>query len=467
MPPLTRGVRLQDRFELTERIGLGGMSEVWRATDTILGRTVAVKVLSSPVAADPVLHAATWREARAAARLAHPNVTQVYDYGEASLPGGTVPYLVMELVEGRSLAERLTAGPLLWPEAAAIGAQVAAALAAAHRLGVVHRDIKPGNVMLGRGGAKVLDFGVAALAGAGGDTGWLVGTPAYAAPEALYPGPVSPAGDVYALGALLYEMLTGRPPVVARTWADAEAAHRAGASIPALDVPGLPRAVDRLVQRCLSMDPAERPTAEVAAVALASASGLPDPTETLPPVDPDDRPAEANYAVGSAALPHPPTMVEPAPAYEPAEPARLNPLLLLGVVAATATLVIAAMLVVAALRPAGDRDGTGAAPGPTTAATSGAPTTTGAAPQSREEIVTAFEALLDTADIDGDDDEELRHKLDDLRDARGQGNKVRDAARELVDKLEEFMEEGRIDTATGEQLIALLQPLTGGRDGNG
>src|SRR5262249_51816797 len=248
MSPFSPGMTLHDRFSLRERIGRGGMSEVWSADDQVLGRTVAVKVLAVPLAADPLLRAATWREARATAQLTHPHITQVYDYGEASVPGGgVVPYLVMELVAGENLADRLRSGPLPWPEAVRVTAQVADALAAAHRSGIVHRDIKPDNVMLTGSGAKVLDFGIAALAG-GSDTdgGRLVGTPGYAAPERLRLAPAAPAGDVYALGALLYEMLTGHPLVPAQSWQDAAAAHRAGVPVPSLDVLGLPRPATRL-----------------------------------------------------------------------------------------------------------------------------------------------------------------------------------------------------------------------------
>ncbi|MEU4717204.1 serine/threonine protein kinase, partial [Micromonospora purpureochromogenes] len=118
MSSLTPTTRLHDRYVLRAPIGLGGMSEVWRADDEVLHRPVAVKALAAQLAADPQLRATIQREARAAARLTHPHVTQVYDYGEATLPGGVVvPYLVMELVEGRSLADRLTAGPLAWPDA--------------------------------------------------------------------------------------------------------------------------------------------------------------------------------------------------------------------------------------------------------------------------------------------------------------------------------------------------------------
>src|SRR5262249_9527998 len=156
-----------------------------------------------------------------AARLAHPHVTQVYDYGEAALPSGAVvAYLVMELLQGQSLADRLRLGPLRWQQATAMAAQVAAAVAAAHHGGVGHPDIKPGNVMLTQAGAKILDFGIAALGGGepAADGGRLVGTPAYAAPERLQPGVASPESDVYALGALLYEALTGHPPVIVTTW---------------------------------------------------------------------------------------------------------------------------------------------------------------------------------------------------------------------------------------------------------
>jgi eukaryotic-like serine/threonine-protein kinase len=492
MPSFSPGLRLHDRFILTDRIGLGGMSEVWRATDAVLGRAVAVKMLSSPLAADPVLRAATWREARAAARLAHPNVTQVYDYGEATLPGGAVvPYLVMELVEGQSLADRLTAGPLPWPDAAAIGAQVAAALAAAHRLGVVHRDVKPANVMLTPTGAKVLDFGIAALAGAGTDTdaGWLVGTPAYAAPERLWPGPAQPASDVYALGVLFHEMVTGRRPLAGDSWVEAQAARRAGVTVPPLDAPGLPRRLTRLAQACLSSDPNDRPSAEDMAVALAAASGLPDPTEKLPlvaspygvdglPTAPDAgtptataQPSPPGYAVGSAALPHPPTMVERAPAYaEPAEPAGRSRLLLVGVLGAVAALVLGTVLVAAALRTGGGPGGAGTAQaGPSTTGaasatgSSAAPTTSSPA-RDRAGIVLALGQLIDAAEqagrLDEDDADNLRERVAGL-DNRGKGN-VRKKADELVSKIEEMMEEGRIDTATGSQLISLLEPLAGG-----
>ncbi|BCB83290.1 hypothetical protein Psuf_006030 [Phytohabitans suffuscus] len=295
------GLLLHDRYAIVEQIGVGGMSEVWLAVDQVLDRRVAVKALTATLVEEPDLFAATWREARATAKLTHPHVTQIYDYGEQRFGDGTVvPYLVMELLDGRNLADRLTAGPLPWPDAVRTAAQVAAGLAAAHRMGVVHRDVKPGNVMLTPTGAKVLDFGIAALAGSRpdeGDGGWLVGTPAYAAPERLDAGPPDPAADVYALGALLYEALTGRPPLAVATWDEAEQAHRRSPSVAPPSVPGLPSGVAALVLACLFLDPDRRPRAQEVADALEAAvpaTGQADPRSGDP-----RRPA-ARYARGVA-----------------------------------------------------------------------------------------------------------------------------------------------------------------------
>ncbi|KXK59104.1 serine/threonine protein kinase [Micromonospora rosaria] len=289
MSPFTPDLRLHGRYLLRTRIGLGGMSEVWRADDEVLHRPVAVKALVAQFAADPQLRATIQREARAAARLTHPHITQVYDYGEATLAGGVVvPYLVMELVDGENLAERLAAGPLPWPEAARTAGEVAAALAAAHRLGVVHRDVKPGNVMLTETGAKVLDFGIAALSGphllAGRPGDPLMGTPAYTAPERLTPGPPDPASDVYALGVLLYRALTGRTPLRVRTFAEAAEAHRQGVPVPPPAVPGLPADLATLTLACLAADPARRPSAARVAARLGAGRPVDPPTTSVPVV---------------------------------------------------------------------------------------------------------------------------------------------------------------------------------------
>src|SRR5206468_10403014 len=188
--------RLADRYRLVERLGAGGMSEVWRGYDEVLGRLVAVKMLCGRHADDAATRAAIRVEARAAGRLTHPHVTSVYDYGET--PDGT-PFVVMEFLDGEPLDRRLARGSLPWPAGLRIAAEVASALAAAHARGLVHRDIKPANVMLTATGAKVVDFGIAALVGQRADP-VLVGTPAYVAPERVHGSAVTAANDVYALG---------------------------------------------------------------------------------------------------------------------------------------------------------------------------------------------------------------------------------------------------------------------------
>jgi serine/threonine-protein kinase len=501
---------LHDRFTLRERVGVGGMSEVWRADDQVLGRAVAVKALAIPLAADPLLRAATWREARAAARLTHPHVTQVYDYGEAPLPGGTmVPYLVMELVDGESLADRLRSGPLPWTEAARIGAEVAGALTVAHGLGIVHRDIKPGNVMLTATGAKVLDFGIAALTGGGSDTdgGRMVGTPAYAAPERLQAAPATPAIDVYALGVTLYESLTGHPPVPAATWHDAAGAHRAGVPVAPLEIPGLPRRVSRLCLACLDPDPAERPTAAEVAASLSAAAGQPparlsqqpaapsgplsQPPPAQPPLgqpplgttvlSPVGPPAPAGrsrvpapaagYAVGSAPLPHPRTMIEPVTALgdppDAVPPGRLPRRLLIGLVAAVVVLGLALALVTAALLSGNGGRTAGSGPGSTTASppVSAAPSTSVIpSPTSGGTVVDQLDQAISDAlaagRISGDTADKLRDQLNNLRDDAGRG-RVRKAAQAMKKTIDELLNDGEIDPGTADQLNGLLDALIG------
>jgi hypothetical protein len=262
MDSLAPGTLLARRYRLLDRIGVGGMSVIWRAHDEMLERGVAVKVLAAELAADSRFRDLVRAEARAAAALVHPNVTATYDYGETvGADGETTAFVVMELLEGEALSNRLTAGPLPWPEALRVCAEVADALAAAHRHGIVHRDVTADNVMLSGGGAKVLDFGIATTVGApdDDDDGMTFGTPAYVAPERLDGRRAWPANDTYALGVLLFEMLTGHPPYPAETWEDLAGAPRGDP--PPLTVPGLPEPVVDLVRRCLAIDPQLRPTA--------------------------------------------------------------------------------------------------------------------------------------------------------------------------------------------------------------
>lgn len=268
---------LGERYRLIEQLGAGGMSVVWRGYDEVLGRQVAVKVLASRLASDKAFRHRIRIEAQAAARLCHPNITNVYDYGESEQVGLTVPYVVMELVDGGPLSSRLgRGGQLPWREAVTIGAEVASALATAHARGVVHRDVTPGNVMLTPTGVKVVDFGISALVGESeqGPDGALLGTPAYLAPERLDNGQVSPATDVYAVGLLLYRMLTGRLPWQASTTTQMLRAHMYNDPDPMPPVVGLPAEVEELVRRCLAKSPADRPSTADVARTLADAAGI-------------------------------------------------------------------------------------------------------------------------------------------------------------------------------------------------
>ncbi|MGC4747507.1 serine/threonine-protein kinase [Micromonospora sp. DT201] len=475
-------LRLHDRYVLHERIGLGGMSEVWRADDDVLGRPVAIKVLAGQLAADPQLRATIQREARAAARLTHPHVTQVYDYAEATLTGGVVvPYLVMELVEGHNLADRLRTGPLPWPEAVRVAGQIAAALAAAHRIGVVHRDVKPGNVMLTDTGAKVLDFGIAALGGLDGQSGEpLMGTPAYFAPERLTAGPPDPASDVYALGALLYRTLTGRAPLPVQSWEDALEVHRRGTPVPPLRVPGLPADIAELTVACLAADPAHRPTAAQLARRFGASQPVEPPTELL--------------RILPAA--HPPTLIDrsaapPVPvAAVPARrrsrrplavPARRRSRRPLAVLVAAGLAVLVGLGALLAEGPFGDPAGpkpaeiagppstSAPAPAPTThsptptapssppASSTASPTVGQQVPVSLREVTSEFGAVLAAAIARGDVERKTAEDLrDDLADL---SRRTRDRAKRVADLREhiaELVERGRLPAQTGAQLDALL-----------
>lgn len=271
-----RSIRtLGGRYELDRRIGVGGMSEVWRAHDPVLDRPVAVKLMTPVHAADAGgvdAYALIRAEARTVARLSHPNIAGVHDFGTVPVPPGRpAPYIVMELIEGRTLSAQLSAGPLDWPAAVRICAEVAAALSAAHGNGIVHRDVKPANVMLTAAGVKMLDFGIAAALGRRDEEpeGTVVGTPAFVPPERFAGAPATPATDTYALGVMLYLCLTGQLPWPMPSGEVVAKPRPAPDPSPLLAVPGLPPAVVDLCLNCLSDDPAERPTSYLAALLLS------------------------------------------------------------------------------------------------------------------------------------------------------------------------------------------------------
>ncbi|BEL06750.1 hypothetical protein Q0Z83_049410 [Actinoplanes sichuanensis] len=312
---MNTGDLIDGRFRLRGRLGAGGMSVVWRAHDEVLGRDVAVKVLAPALARDPARLAHIRDEARAVARLRHPNIVEVYDYGEA----GSLPYLVMEVVEGRTLAHLLTAGALPWPTAVIICAQVAAALAAAHERSVVHRDVKPANVVVSQARVKLLDFGISAVSGDDDrSAGELLGTPAYLAPERLEHGVARPATDVYALGLLLYRALAGRPPWPASTATQMLRAHRYQEPHDLPPVAGLPAEVAELCRRCLAKDPDQRPGAAAAAATLATAVAL-DPAILALPTGTPDSPGRRSAGI-PAGVAGRPAGTDPAITARPSRP---------------------------------------------------------------------------------------------------------------------------------------------------
>lgn len=252
---------LVDRYVLSERMGSGGMGTVWRAHDKQLGRDVAVKLLHDGLAADATLADRFRGEALSAARLTHPNAVAVFDTGEEQ----GIPFIVMELVEGPSLHTILAEhGPLPVPEVARIGLAVTSALAHAHGRGLIHRDMKPANVLLDDGSRepKVADFGIAkGLEDSGGltRTGGLIGTAAYLSPEQVSGQPATPASDVYAVGCLLYACLVGDAPFTG-TAPVAIAMKHLNEPVPRLRDrrPDVPESFAAVIHRALEKDPARR-----------------------------------------------------------------------------------------------------------------------------------------------------------------------------------------------------------------
>jgi serine/threonine protein kinase len=259
------------RYRAVRRIDAGGMGEIWEADDTLLGRRVAIKVLAEELAGDPVALRRFRREARATAKLDHPNVIRVYDFID-----GEAPFLVLELLEGHTLADRLRRdGALPALEAARIAAAVADGLDVAHRAGIVHRDIKPSNIMLtANGGVKVMDFGIAAAWEAHSTTGQqLLATASYTAPERIMGARASPAADLYSLGVVLYEMLTGRPPFLADTAEQLLRAHLEVAPRPVRSlVFWVPAEIAAACEGALAKDPAGRPASAGALAAQLRAA---------------------------------------------------------------------------------------------------------------------------------------------------------------------------------------------------
>ncbi|NEE31875.1 serine/threonine protein kinase [Streptomyces sp. SID7982] len=310
------------RYRLTRRLGRGGMAEVFAAEDVRLGRTVAVKLLRSDLAEDPVSKARFTREAQSVAGLNHHAVVAVYDSGEDRVGNSTVPYIVMEIVEGHTIRDLLVNAEAPGPEQALIIVSgVLEALAYSHQHGIVHRDIKPANVIITDAGAvKVMDFGIArALHGAQStmtQTGMVMGTPQYLSPEQALGKAVDHRSDLYATGCLLYELLALRPPFTGETPLSVVYQHVQDQAVPPSEVSdAAPPELDGLVMRSLAKDPDDRfQSAEEMrglvqyGLQMLQQQGGHTRTWNTGPVDLHEggnTPAMGVGAMGGAGLPHP------------------------------------------------------------------------------------------------------------------------------------------------------------------
>ena len=342
-------VIMNDRYEMQQRIGRGGMADVYLARDILLDRLVAIKVLFPEFATDPAFVERFRREAQSAGNLNHPNIVSVYDWGRSN----NTYFMAMEYVPGRTLAEALAdVGQINATKAAEVGIEVAAALSFAHRNNVVHRDIKPGNILIGSNGQlKVADFGIARALGSAADSnltqvGAVMGTAAYLSPEQAQGGQPDPRSDLYSLGIVLYEMVAGHPPFSGDNPVSIAYKQVHDSPQPLNQIAGdVPRAFEAIVARLLAKDPGTRyPTAEAArddlrrfrdgvpVQALADAINRRNgdqsstdnaPTTVIPagpivggPDDPAYTPTSAVHDAGATSV-LPRTTINPNPAYPP------------------------------------------------------------------------------------------------------------------------------------------------------
>ncbi len=446
-------VVLSGRYELGSVIGHGGMARVHRGQDLVLGRTVAVKILSSPYDRDERFVARFRREARAAARLAHPNIVAVFDTGS----DGDTHYIVMEHVEGRTLHDAiLLEAPMAPRRVAEIADAMAAALAAAHEAGIVHRDVKPANVMLtSEGEVKVMDFGLARAVDAETltRTGFILGTASYVSPEQAQGGTTDARSDLYSLGCVLYEMLAGRPPFVGDSPVAALYQHVNEPALPPSLFHPVPADLETVVLRCLAKDPADRfqsalelrrelrrageqaaPEATTMPVMVGGVVRLPEPTEVLeePEGEAGTRSKDRRWR-GAAAV--------------------------AGLVVLVLLLVPAVRLLTRAEEPAGR----GGATSPAMTSPSASPTI-----EPRPTVSEAYSSLVASifegrqgGPITEGAAEDLLHRAEEIRRAyvEGDGEDLVGEIEEFADKLEEFVEQHEVTPSRARAIVEALDNL--------
>ena len=483
------GALLAGRYRLIAPLGSGGMATVHRARDERLERDVAIKILLPNHAGDPVLAARFEREARSMAAAAHPGVVAVFDVDPGDPAAGVEPFFVMELCPGGSLADRLAGGQRLSPDdLIPILISVADGLAGLHASGVVHRDVKPSNIMLAPSRAKLADFGLARSDDAAEPSdltapGTAVGTMAYLAPDVLAGGPAGPAGDVYALGVAAFAGLTGSMPRRASSIAELVAAGGQPPPLVSSVAPDLGTAFDESVAAALDPDPAKRPDALTLASTLTTALGRwsrsrhgAAPVAVLPPADLD-----ATTAVVSTTPPPPweetarvsPT-ARPTPAASgPSSPASSRANL---VAAAILALLIVAALALAAGRPGDGRPGSsvavgaGASPNASAAASPSATPSPAPSPspsptraptpsvaQQALEAMAGVDAAINAArgegGLKGKEANDLEKRARDVRSALQEGNldaaaKAAAGLANAVEKLDDDIDDEEADRLT-------------------
>ena len=465
---------LLDRYELIRLIGAGGMAQVWEGRDAVLERTVAVKTVDLSGSTDPTLGERLQREAVSTATLAHPDIVTVHDAGVE----GDTAFFVMELLEGSDLATTLRGGPLPIHDVARIGARVAGALAAAHQAGIVHRDIKPGNVLVNGDQVTVVDFGIATVARAAQATmtapGTVLGTPQYISPEQVQGRPATPASDMYSTGCLLMALATGSGPFVGDDALAVLHQHIAEAPPRMVDRrPDVPAELDDLVGRLLDKDPAARPTAvqtrdalrrlavatpETAAATVAMTMA---PTLAMPVgVGAVGLGAAGLAAAGLAAAAAPPVIPVP-PAESGASPPRSDeprrrrklPLAL----GAAAALVVAVIAI--ALSTGGPQDPTAEASEPVVGESAEAQEEAPAEdPAPPPPAADDFVGLLAGMPVDEASRTDLLSRYQEVADAAASGNTktMGEKLVELSDRIDELIDDEALTQADGDVLRAAL-----------
>ncbi|HZD96893.1 MAG TPA: protein kinase [Micromonosporaceae bacterium] len=470
---------LGDRYRLEEVLGSGGMATVWRGWDLRLERAVAVKTLDHAGLSDPSVAERFDREARTVARLTHPNIVAVYDVGTQDGVG----YLVMELIGGVSVATLLDSGPLSVQQAVAIAAQTCDALGAAHSAGVIHRDVKPANIMVTHAGAvKVCDFGIARQLHAAGLTltapDSAIGTSDFMAPEQATGDPVDARTDLYALGCVLYAMLTGRPPFTGDNPVGIIYQHLHNAPTPVRTLRAdVPAELAALIGQLLAKDPAERPADH--RQVLAALGVVDGQSPTARPAEPTTavRPtgsATAVRPVARAAVPTPTRTMPAAMGHDerqlggwPDRHRRIAPGSVALVAITVVALVTAAVLAAALLsRPTGQPQ---AAPPPST----GTPTVSAAPPSPSNtptpgdptDQIAALQATLqqqvEAGHVDPHAADDLSQRIDDLthRLDHGHGHDIADKIKGLRDDLSQLQDDGKVTTGGYDALSAGLDQL--------